>query len=219
MANVMVTVMANGNGNCNGWQWRKRQCLMARATATAMADGNATEMAAAMVHGDHSNSPRQQWQRWAIAMATVTAMAMESESEMATAMAKETATARATMKEGLPPRLHIPVFRNLFFGPKNRSCQDSWGFLFFPVFSGGFFHRNVVLEMVAGIPVFCRYHKIFLQEFLWDRNSCIYSRFLLIPPDSSGFLRIPVPAKTVWLWPATKEGSFLSKIWTKIDLF
>ncbi len=22
-------------------------------------------------------------------------------------------------------RLHIPVFMNLFFGPKNRSCQDS----------------------------------------------------------------------------------------------
>jgi len=30
---------------------------------------------------------------------------------------------------------------------------------------------------------------------------------------------IPVPAKSCWLWPATKEGSLLSKIWTKIDLF
>ncbi len=51
-----------------------------------MADGNTTEMAAAMVHGDRSNGPRQQQQQWAIAMARVmaTATAMESESEMAT---------------------------------------------------------------------------------------------------------------------------------------
>jgi hypothetical protein len=73
-----------------------------------MADGNATEMAAAMVQGNHSNGPRQWRWRWAIATATVTAMAtatvtaMESESKMATAMAKETATARVTMKAGLP---------------------------------------------------------------------------------------------------------------------
>jgi len=46
------------------------------------------------------------------------------------------------------------------------------------VFSGGIFHRNVVLGR-----------------------------------------RIPVPTKSCWLWPATKEGSLLSKIWTKIDLF
>ena len=49
----------------------------------------------------------------------------------------------------------------------------------------------------------------FLQEFLWDRNSCIYS----------GFLQIPVPANCCLARPATKEGSLLSKIWTKIDLF
>jgi hypothetical protein len=77
----------------------------------------------------------------------------------------------------------------------------------------------MVLEVVAGIPVLCHCHRIFLQEFLWDRNSCIYAGFLRIPPDFSRFLRIPVPAKTVWLWPATKEGSLLSKIWTKIDFF
>jgi hypothetical protein len=61
------------------------------------------------------------------------------------------------------------------------------GFLrisFFPVFSGGIFHRNVVLEGVSGIPVFCCFHRIFLQEFLRDRNSCIYTGFLRIPPDS-----------------------------------
>ncbi len=72
-----------------------------------MADSKATEMAAAMVHSHCSNGPRQ-WQRqWAIAMATVFAMAMELESEMVTVMTKETATARATMKEGLP--FHLAV--------------------------------------------------------------------------------------------------------------
>ncbi len=108
--------------------------------------------------------------------------------------------------------------RNLFWGLKNRKKQDSWGFLFFPVFSGGFFHRNVVLEGVAGIPVFCHCPKIFLQEYLRDRNSCIYSGFLWIPLDSSGFLRIPpdssgflFPPNAVLLWPATKVGFLLRK--------
>jgi hypothetical protein len=58
-----------------------------------------------------------------------------------------------------------------------------------------------------------------LQEFLWDRNSCIYSGFLRNPEDSGGFRRIPVPPIVVWLRAATKEGSLLSKIWTKTDLF
>jgi hypothetical protein len=58
-------------------------------------------------------------------------------------------------------------------------------------------------EFFAGIPVG--------QEFLYlPRNP---------PGDSGRFRRIPVPAKSCWLWPATKEGSLLSKIWTKIDLF
>jgi hypothetical protein len=67
---------------------------------------------------------------------------------------------------------------------------------------------NVVLEVVAGIPVFCCCHRNFSQEFLWDRNSCIYSGFLRIPPDSTGFLFLP---NAVWLWPATKVGFLLSK--------
>jgi len=54
-------------------------------------------------------------------------------------------------------------------------------------------------DFFAGIPVG--------QEFL----------FLVgIPSDSSGFL---FPPKADRLRPATKEGSLLSKIWTKIDLF
>jgi hypothetical protein len=68
-----------------------------------MADSDATEMAAAMVHGNCSNGPQQLRRQWAIAMATVIAMATamvtataaESESEMVT-VAKETATASST---------------------------------------------------------------------------------------------------------------------------
>jgi hypothetical protein len=86
---------------------------------------------------------------------------------------------------------------------------------FFPAFSQGIFHRNVILEGVAGIPVFFALQEFFAgipagQEFLY---------LLRIPHESGGFRSIPVPAKSCWLWPATKEGSLLSKIWTKIDLF
>jgi hypothetical protein len=81
-----------------------------------------------------------------------------------------------------------------FLDPKNRSCQDSSGFLRISFISGGIFHRNPLLEGVAGIPVFCRYHRNFSQEFLRDRNSCIYSGFLRNPEDSGGFLFPPKAA-------------------------
>jgi hypothetical protein len=64
-----------------------------------------------------------------------------------------------------------------------------------------FYFFSILQEFFAGIPV--------------GRNSCIYSGFLRIPLDSGGFL---FPPKAVWLRPATKEGSLLSKIWTKIDI-
>jgi hypothetical protein len=99
--------------------------------------------------------------------------------------------------------------RNLFLGPQKpflpgflRIPED---FFFFrrnfsqePPFGGG--RRNscfllISQEIFAGIPV--------------GRNSCIYPGFLRIPEDSGGFL-FP---------PKTKEGSLLSKIWTKIDFF
>jgi hypothetical protein len=74
------------------------------------------------------------------------------------------------------------------------------------------FQRNFSQERgfggVAGIPVFLLLQE-FLQEFLRDRNSCIYS----------GFLQIPDPANCCLARPATKEGSLVSKIWTKVDLF
>jgi hypothetical protein len=101
---------------------------MARAGTTAMTDGDATEMAAAMVYSNRSNGPQQRRWQWAIATAMAMAMATttatvtataaatatesELESEMATAMAKETATARATMKEGLP--LHVAAMCSAF---------------------------------------------------------------------------------------------------------
>ncbi len=77
-----------------------------------------------------------------------------------------------------------------FFDQKNCSCQDSWGFfscVFWRNFSQerGFCesHRNSWIlplsqDFFAGIPAG--------QEFLY---------LLQIPPDSSGLLRIPVPAK------------------------
>ncbi len=88
----------------------------------------------------------------------------------------------------LKARLHIPVFRNLFFGPKKPflpgflrisffSCVFQRNFLQERGFGGG--RRNSCFlplsqEFFAGIPVG--------QEFLY---------LFWIPPDSSGFLRIP----------------------------
>jgi len=53
---------------------------------------------------------------------------------------------------------------------------------------------------------------------IFRRNSCgqEFLYLLRIPEDSGGFL---FPPKAVWLRPATKEGTLLSKIWTKIDMF
>jgi hypothetical protein len=104
--------------------------------------------------------------------------------------------------------LHIPVFRNLFFGPKKPFLPGFLRVSFFPVFSGGFFHRNVVLEGVAGIPDFCRCYRNFFagipagQEFLY---------LLRIHPDSSGFLWIPVPAKCCLALASNKSRLSVSK--------
>jgi hypothetical protein len=93
---------------------------MARAMATAMADGNMTEMAAAMVDGNHNgNGQRQRRWQWVITTATATVTATATElamaTEMVTAMAMATAMAKATItKEGLP--LHVAAMRSAFGG-------------------------------------------------------------------------------------------------------
>ena len=102
---------------------------------------------------------------------------------------------------GAPARLHIPVFRNLFFGPPNPFLTGFLRISFFPAFSGGFFHSNMVLEGVARIPVFPLLQDFFAgipagQEFLY------YSGFLRNPEDSSGFL---FPPKAVWLGQGTNS--------------
>jgi hypothetical protein len=90
--------------------------------------------------------------------------------------------------------LIIPVFRNIFFGQKKTFLP---GFLRISFFSC-VFRRNFSQERgfgeAAEIPVFFRCHRNFFagipvgQEFLYLPR---------IPPDSSGFLRIPVPAKSM----------------------
>ena len=113
------------------------------------------------------------------------------------------------------PRLLIPVFRNLFFGPKKTFLTGFLRIIFSCVFLRNFSQergfgggrRNscfffILKEFFAGIPAG--------QEFLY---------LLRIPQESGGFWRIPVPTKSCWLWPATKEGSLLSTIWTKMTLF
>ena len=50
--------------------------------------------------------------------------------------------------------------------------------------SGGIFHRNVVVERLQEFLFYFCCHRNFSQEFLWDRNSCIYPGILRIPEDS-----------------------------------
>jgi hypothetical protein len=88
--------------------------------------------------------------------------------------------------------LPIPVGQEFILGAQK---QKKTGFLrisFFPVFSKGFFHRNMVLEGVAGIPDFCHCHRIFFAGIPAGQESLYLLR---IPQDSSGFLRITVPSK------------------------
>jgi hypothetical protein len=104
-------------------------------------------------------------------------------------------------------RLVIPVFRKFIFGRKKTFLPGFLRTSFFPCVFRRNFSQECGFEEVAGIPVFFCCHRNFLQEFLWDRNSCIYSGFLRNLEDSSGFLFPPI---AVWLRPATKEGSLLT---------
>jgi hypothetical protein len=110
--------------------------------------------------------------------------------------------------------LPIPVFRNLFLGSKKPFLT---GFLRISFFSCVFwrnFSQERGFEEVTGIPFFTG---------IFRRNSCgqefLWAGIPVFTQDSSGIRRIPVPAESCRLRPATKEGSLLSKIWTKIDIF
>jgi hypothetical protein len=59
---------------------------------------------------------------------------------------------------------------------------------------------------------FFRFYRNFSQEFMW-------AGIHVFTQDSGGFRRIPVPAESCLAQASDKEGSLLSKIWTKIDLF
>jgi hypothetical protein len=76
----------------------------------------------------------------------------------------------------------------------------------------------VVLEGSQEFLFFFCFYRIISQEFLRNRNSC-GTGIPEFTPESGGFFQIPVPANCCLAKPATKEGSLLSKIWTKIDLF
>jgi hypothetical protein len=85
--------------------------------------------------------------------------------------------------------LVIPISRNLFFGPQKAFLTRFLRIIFLPANFGGIFHRNMVVEGIAVIPVFIRFNRNFSQEFLGDRNSCIYSGFLR-NPEYSGVLSV-----------------------------
>jgi hypothetical protein len=75
------------------------------------------------------------------------------------------------------------------------------GFLrifFFLCFLEDFFTGTWFWRGLQEFLIFAAVTGFFLREFLRGRNSCIYSGFLRLPPDSAGFL---FPPNAVWLWP------------------
>jgi hypothetical protein len=80
--------------------------------------------------------------------------------------------------------LVIPVFRKIHFGQNKMFLPGFLRSSFFPVFSGGIFHRNVVLERPQELLFF------FAVTGFFCRNSC-GTRIPAFTPDSSGFLFPP----------------------------
>ena len=80
--------------------------------------------------------------------------------------------------------LVIPVFRNLFFGRKKTFLPGFLRIPFFPLFSGGIFHRNLVLERSQEFQFF------FAVTGIFRRNSC-GTGIPVFTPESSRFRRIP----------------------------
>jgi hypothetical protein len=79
--------------------------------------------------------------------------------------------------------LVIPLFRNLFFGPKKAFLTGFLRIFFFLCFPEEFFGGTWFWRGCRNSCFFPILQE-FPQEFLWDRNSCIYSGFLRIPEDS-----------------------------------
>jgi hypothetical protein len=167
---------------------------MARALAIAMADGNATEMAAAMVDRDRNGNVRRQRQRgWAIATATAMATAMARESamamEMATAMAMATVTSRATItNEGLP--LHVAEMCSAFGGAT--PCLHPHGH------KGKCIHQRCIIEVtllrafapLQGGGFLTAHHGLFFVYFLQLLFSLLNN--LLFAPRIIQALKNPV---------------------------
>jgi len=90
----------------------------------------------------------------------------------------------------------------IFWTQKTVSARIPEDFFFSCIFRRNFSQERGFGE-VAGIPVFTVFTGIF------RRNSC-GTGIPVFTPESGGFRRIPAPAKSCWLWPATKEGPLLT---------
>jgi hypothetical protein len=100
--------------------------------------------------------------------------------------------------------------RIYLWGPKtvpDRIPED----IFFLAFSGGIF-TGMWFWRGRRNSNFFRFYGNFSQEFLW-------AGIPVFTPDSSGIRRIPVPTESCLAQASDKEGSLLSTIWTKIDIF
>ena len=91
-------------------------------------------------------------------------------------------------------RLVIPVFRIFFFGPKKPFLTGFLRILFFLRFPEEFFTGTWFWRGSQEFLFFFHFYRNFSQEFLWDRNFCIYPGILHIPEDSGGFLFPPKAA-------------------------
>jgi len=85
--------------------------------------------------------------------------------------------------------LHIPVFRNLFFGSKKPFLTGFLRISFFSCVFQRIFSQECVFGGVTGILVYFRFYMNFSQEFLW-------AGIPVFTQDSGGFQRIPVPAES-----------------------
>jgi hypothetical protein len=177
--------------------------------AMAMADGNMTEMAAAMVNGNHNgNGRRQRRRQWATAMATVTELATAM--EMATAIAMATAMARATItKEGLP--LYVPALCSAVAGAT--PCLHPLGH------KGKCIHQRCVMGVtllrvfapLQGGGLLRAHHGLFFVYFLQLLFSLL--NYPLFAPCIIQALKNPVSPSTLYLLHSSKNPISLLTIY------